>query len=198
MASAHSHLAHHQCGRATYRVQSHYQCAIAPGSHQVQICHIQDVPCAVSLTPSVRSHLAHIKCRRATYRARSHCHVQCKVALLVRGRNRLTSSADEPCTMRGLTATYRAHFHCQCAIATGSRGVQTSHVPCAVSLPVRDRTWLPSSADLPRRVRGLTATYRAQSHCRCVIATGSPQVQTSHVRCAVSLPRTVRSFTASA
>jgi hypothetical protein len=115
-----------------------------------------------------------------------------------------------PRTMRGLTTTYRAQFHCQCAIAPGSPPVQTCHVPCAVSLPVRDRHWLTSSADVARTgrtVRCLTAsaqcqlthlrcrsaTYRAQSHCQCAIATGSRQVQTCHVPCAVSLTPSARS-----
>ena len=60
-------------------------------------------------------------------------------------------------------ATYRARSDWRCAI-----------VPCAVSLPVRDRTWLTPGAD------------RAQSHCRCAIAPDSHQVQPCHVPCAVS------------
>ena len=131
-----------------------------------------------------------------------------------------------PRTVRGLTGgarSYRALSHSQCAIAPGSHPVQICHVPCAVSLPLRDHKRFTSRADLPRTARSPTAgarshlahikcsraTYHAQSHCRCAIATGSHQVHTCHVPCAVSwpvgdrhcltasayVPRTVRSLT---
>ena len=156
-------------GARSYRALSHCQCAIAPGSHPVQIVR--------SPTAGARSHLAHIKCSRATYRAQSHrrcaiatgspqvqtCQVACAVAWPVRDGHWLTAGAYVPRTMRSLT-------HSKCAIATGSRRVQTSHVPCAVSLPVRDRNWLFSSAYHTKCRR---ATYRTQSRCHCAIATGS-------------------------
>jgi hypothetical protein len=126
-----------------------------------------------------------------------------------------------PRTVRGLTptarsqlahircrsATYRAQCHCQCAVIDGSRQGQVCHIPCAVPLPVRDRTWPTSSAAVPRTMRSLTAgarsqlahikciraTYRARSHGQWAIATVSPQVHTCHVPCVVSLTPSARS-----
>ena len=207
-AGERSQLVHIQRRDATYRAQCRCQCAFIDGSHPVQMWHgtrTERLRTVRSFPASVRSPLVHIWRRRAMYRAESHC--QCAIA--TGDRNWFTSSVYMPRTARS---------HRQCA---DLHQVQTCHVPCAVSLPVRvhsipscavplsvrDRPWPTSSAAVPRTMRSLTAgarsqlahikciraTYRARSHGQWAIATVSPQVHTCHVPCVVSLTPSARS-----